>query len=222
MTLGPQFVYHGTARPIEGDRIVPAKEHGKGGYWGDTGSTRGEPAENHAWAHPDEKVAWDAAMDRKMFHVIEMGEEIEPRARVYALHPNEHQTPGNDASMAGELKAPHFDVAHPIDTMPGHQGTFPQVNWNEHVKKDTYLPGDEDANHPSHLSVQFGHKVGVLGDESRVLPTLHAAAKNEGIERAIDRSDQVAGPMKYGDYPKDDPLPGLSSTRGLGIRGRRR
>jgi hypothetical protein len=224
-SLGPQFVYHGTARPIEGDQIVPAKVHGKGSYWGTTGSSRDEPAEDHAWAHPDEHVAWDAAMDRKQHHVIEEGAEIEPRARVFALHPSPLQTPGGDKSMAGELKAPHFDIAHPLDTMPGHQGTFPQVNWNEHVTHKSgeprYLPGDEDANHPSDLSVQFGHNVGVWGEEA-AHNQLHHQARDENTERSLERSLDISGKNWFRNAStKPDMLPGMSSDDRKYMRPRR-
>lgn len=209
-----QFVYHGTARPVEGTQILPAKVHGKGSYWGNTGHGRGEPSEEHAWAIGDEHRAWEFALDRADFHIMEgaeRGEEhpIAPRARVYAVHPNEHMTSGRDSSIPGELKAPHFDISHPIDTRPGHQGTFPQVNWNKHVKGDTYLPGDEDANHPSDLSVQFGHRLGVWGEES-AHDQMHRQAREDDIHMTLDRQDAVLGTKRNGPPPNDDMLPGMS------------
>lgn len=220
-TLGPQFLYHGTTREIEG-QILPAKVHGGQSYWGATGGdVRGEASEDYAWAHPHETKTWDAAMDRTNFHYQQWDESnphpIAPRARVYAVHPNENQSPGNDVSMAGEIKSTHFKIAHPIDIMPGHQGTFPEVNWNEHVKADTYLPGDEDANHPSHLSVQFGHHAGVWGQAG--VERLHEDAKKEDIDRWLDREHSVVS--RFTHQPKPDMIPGMSTDDRKYMRPRR-
>jgi hypothetical protein len=217
--LGPQFLYHGTVHDIEG-QILPAKVHGGRSYWGDVGSERGEPAKEHAWTHPDESVAWDAAMDRVNNHYRE-GEEFAPRGRVYAAHPNAEQTPGSDKSMSGEVKSTHFDIAHQIDIMPGHQGTFPEINWNQHVKTSRpggYLPGEEDANHPSNLSAQFGHQTGYMdyihGDEKTAIGRLHETAEKEGIDRYIDRLDSRGqGEVRGPEGTQDDPLPGMGALK---------
>lgn len=210
-----QFLYHGTARPIEGDKILPASVHGKGSYWGNTGHTRGEPSENHAWAIGDEHQAWGFALDRADFDLLEHPEDadghpVSPRARVYAVHPNEHMSAGGDTSVPGEIKAPHFDIAHPLDIQPGHQGTFPGVNWNRHVDPKTYLPGDEDANHPSDESIKYGHRLGVWGAET-ANARLHEDARQDDIHQRIDRQNAVVGNgPKAGPPPQDTMLPGMS------------
>ena len=210
-SLGPQFLFHGTTRDIEG-QILPAKVHGGHSYWGETGHTRSEPSNEYAWAHPNEQVAWQAALDRVESHYVE-GEEKGPRARVYAVHPNENQSPGMDKSMAGEIKSTHFDIAHPVDTMPGRQGTFPSINWNEYTGKGQYLPGDEDTNHPSHLSVQFGHRLGVHEQEHVVQEHMQRAAHEEGMNRYMDRIDSRNVSRYNHEASKDDPLPGMPSWR---------
>jgi hypothetical protein len=212
-----QFLYHGTARDI-GERVLPAAVHGGHSYWGSTGTTRDEPARDHAWAHPNEAATWDMALDRANFHLA-TGSKVAPRARVYAVHQNHQQSPGHDTSIPGEMKAPHYDVAHPIHTMPGRQGTFPDVNWNQHVThpdgSPRWLPGDEDANHPSHLSVQFGHEHGVYGDVERAVGGLQRKAGEEGTERSIARSEEAQGPLRHDHFErgKDDPLPGMHDPR---------
>jgi hypothetical protein len=199
-----QFLYHGTAMPIEGNRLLPARVHGKGSYWGDSGSEeRGEPSQDFAWAHPDEHVAWHAAMDRVVHTSI--NQEHNPRARVYAVHPNAEQSPGHDASMSGEVKSSHFDIAHPVDTMPGRQGTFPGINWNDHV---THIHReDEDANHPSNLSAQFGHKYARWGDHWN--GPLREDAKKEDTARYLDRLDDRN--IKPRGVNRDEMLPGMST-----------
>lgn len=206
--LGPQFLYHGTAMDVEGGKVLPAKVHGKGSYWGDTGSSRGEPANQHAWAHPSEEKAWDFAHDR----VIHTSNENDwnPRARVYAVHPNEQQSPGHDSSIPGEVKAPHFDVAERIDTMPGRQGTFPDINWNNHVLHTGLFTDTEDANHPTNLSVQFGHRHGRWGDHWN--GAIREQAREEHHARAIERDEAVAG-KRRGPNEQDTMLPGMPKNR---------
>ena len=213
-SLGPQFLYHGTTREIKG-QVLPAEVHGGHSYWDTTGSTRDEPARKFAWAHPDEGVTWDAAHDRVNAHIISDAEanggEDPPlrRARVYAVKPNANQSPGHDPSLPGEVKSTHFDIVHQIDTMPGRQGTFPDVNWNEYTKgsRSRYLPGDEDANHPSNLSVQFGHRLGVHEDEAVTLA--HNEALDEDTQRALNRSDDRNVQFTHAMFErtKDTPLP---------------
>lgn len=231
--LGPQFLFHGTAQPIKGDKILPAVVHGGHSYWDDYGTERGEASREHAWAHPDENVAWTAASDRVNNHFSatqESGPHL-PRGRVYALHPNAQQSPGHDKSMAGEIKAPEFDIAHPVDIKPGHQGTFPEINWNEHVHDHTsrvgnyeVLPGEEDANHPTHLSVQFGHRAGMHGnpmegdpgEPHRAVGHLQQAARDEDLNHYIDRANAVGGALHQPRAAREDvALPGMSDPRAL-------
>lgn len=210
--LNPQqFLYHGTAMDVEGDKLLPASVHGKGSYWGDTGHTRNEPAQDYAWAHPNEATAWSFADDRLKAHLMGVPgvpEETEMRrSRVYAVHPNPEQSPGHDLSIPGEVKAPHFDVAERIDIQPGAQGTFPDINWNKYARGGgTQLPGDEDANHPTYLSEQFGHRLAVFGEEAATRRLQHAA-QDEDTTRSLAREESRTGVTRFRPTEQDTPLP---------------
>lgn len=201
-----QFLFHGTAMNVEGDKLLPASVHGKGSYWGATGGdARGEAAQDHAWAHPDENKAWQFAHDR-VIHTSNT-EDWNPRARVYAVHQNEQQSPGHDASIPGEVKAPHFDVAKRIDIMPGRQGTFPEINWNHHVVHTGLFTDDEDANHPTNLSIQFGHREGRWGGHGN--GDMRKQAHEENMNRYLDRVDALNLNRFKPELSKDTMLPGM-------------
>lgn len=50
-----------------------------------------------------------------------------------------------------------FPVRSRLDIMPGHQGTFPTVNWNRFKPADTSPAYGPDANHPSDEAIEYGH-----------------------------------------------------------------
>jgi hypothetical protein len=56
---------------------------------------------------------------------------------------------------AGEYVASHFKPTGQIDIKPGHQGTFPNLNWNQFGR----IEGN-DYNHPSPDAVATGHDYG--------------------------------------------------------------
>lgn len=208
--LNPQqFLFHGTASDIKGDKILPAKVHGEHSHWGEAGSEWGEPSHDHAWAHPDEKKTWEFAHDRVIVS------DNHPRARVYAVKPNDQMTPGN-GGVKGEFKAPHFDVAHPVDIMPGRQGTFPEINWNNHVRTMSKFPEDEDANHPKDVSVRFGHGDS-WGDHWN--GPMREAARTEDMHRYMQHLDDRNIKSKYS--PPEPTLPGMVNKDQFGPRGSR-
>jgi hypothetical protein len=208
--LGPQFLYHGTDVDIKDDQILPAKVHGGESNWGDTGSSYGEPSNEHAWAHPSEAKTWEFAKDRVNYHYGMDGDAPGRRARVFAVKPNEQMTPGG-RGVAGEYKAPHFDIAHPIDIQPGHQGTFPEVNWNKHALDGGHaLPGEGDANHPTDDEVKYGHRHGAWAGQGE--QRIRQDARNEDDAHYLrSLSDRNIAP-RYRDN-RDQPLPGMMNER---------
>ena len=64
---------------------------------------------------------------------------VRPRVHVYEVAPHPQQQPGT--LHRDEVVAPYFDVVQRHDNPPplnGHyiQGSFPEVNWNEHVEQN--------------------------------------------------------------------------------------
>lgn len=210
-----QFLYHGTTSDIKGGKILPAKVHGGHSHWGAAGAEWGEPSHDHAWVHPDENLAWSIAMDRSIHTANTNSDHETPRARVYAVKPNEQMTPGS-GGVAGEFKAPHFDIAHPVDVMPGRQGTIPGVNWNNHVTTTSRFPDDEDANHPRNNSVLFGHD-NSWGDHWN--GPMRKAAQDEDIQRYMQRLDDRNIKPKFRPDP-EQPLPGMMNERQFTRLGR--
>ena len=202
-----QFLFHGTATEIPGNKVLPAKVHGGTSHWGDTGATRREPANKYAWAVPDEERAWKFAHDRVIHTSNE--EDWNPRARVYAVKPNSRMSPGHDRSIPGEIKAPSFTIAERRDIMPGRQGTFPEINWNNHVLHTGAFSDDEDANHPKDNSVTYGHRLGSWGDHWN--GPMMRAARDEDNQHYMQRLDDRNIKPKF--EPKPDTLPGMMNDK---------
>jgi hypothetical protein len=147
---GGQF-FHGAYKKVEDTHIRPAKVHGKGSTWGSANSARGEAAHDFAWAHPDEKVAWNFAAQRSSIGATE-------RPVVHTVTPdNNLTTPGQDSSAKGEVKNPEgFKITGQSDIAPGRQGTFPDINWHQFA--DQRKLSTWEANHPSDHAIKYGHE----------------------------------------------------------------
>ena len=160
--------FHGTVHDIGiGGRILPARESGKSNYKGTMGYA-GQRSDRHAYATEDESEAWEFA-NRKVDRSTEQAlrQEQRPpasqRARVYevAAHPMmrkgvyhpEHPLHRTDVNSVQEWIAPHYKVTAVHDIMPGRQGTFPTINWNQFSSAVSF----SDANHPTDEEVEHGH-----------------------------------------------------------------
>lgn len=178
MTLNPDQFFHGTTHNIKGGTVRPANDVGKtvSEYAaGDPGNLSGG---DHAFAiRNDERYAWHAA---STFH------RKGGRARVYEVEPAGDMKPGpwnkehpnfqrhlaeQDVSPAqiGATKSQDewasrsgFKVKSQIDTMPGRQGTFPTINWNQFKKSPS--PSNPDANHPDDNQIKWGGLGGLPDD----------------------------------------------------------
>lgn len=87
------------------------------------------------------------------------------RVRVHTVAPNPRMKPGvynrahpnfrSDQVDLKEFVAPSFRSTGVIDTMPGRQGTFPNINWNQFASSKVDYA--QDANHPDDESISDGH-----------------------------------------------------------------
>lgn len=175
MSLNPsQFkgpLYHGTTYDLQGKDIKPAARvsHPNMSVWGDLGHS-GQQSKDHAFATESEDTAWQFASQAGMMKRSEAVRGYLPptvqvgRVRVHEVAPHPLMRPGvyhadHPAHDGGEdlqeWVAPSFRSKGTIDTMPGRQGTFPQLNWNQF--KSDRAGYAEDANHPSDQDISMGH-----------------------------------------------------------------
>lgn len=145
--------FHGTASHIS-DAVRPGAQVGKT-VWGRTGESHGQPSEEHAFATSDEDEAWKFAR-------YAGGADKSRRARVYTVAPHpdmkvgvhhpEHAEYSPDLGEIHEYVAPEFKVTGRHDIAPGHQGTFPTINWHQFSHPD--IVGD--PNHPTQQETEEG------------------------------------------------------------------
>lgn len=167
MSDRPSEFFHGTTHDIAGGYIVPANQSGKS-QWGTQGYG-GQMSSQHAFATESESIAWDfgtqaGAMKRSE---AEHGYSDAPdRVRVHQVAPNPLMKPGvyhpahpnYNTYEGGNLKewvAPKFRSTGTIDIKPGHQGTFPSLNWHQFASKN--LDWGQDVNHPHDQDIDEGH-----------------------------------------------------------------
>lgn len=189
--LNPQQFFHGTTYDVS-DKVLPAKTAGTkvSGY------SEGDPGDlsqgDHAFAiRNDEDYAWRAAIQ---FH------NNGGRPRVYTVDPAPDMKPGpwnkehRDFSYHVASRVNHsdpealhqdewaskegFNVTGRVDIAPGHQGTFPQLNWNQFRGEGH---GGYDANHPSDAVIKWG-KFGNPPDDLDVA----RAAPRRGVDWSTD------------------------------------
>lgn len=151
--------FHGTVHDIGvGHYVLPGKTTGKRNMPPSKGYARQRSAD-HAYAAENEARAWDFADQRAMNSRIQAGREghsspSAQRARVYEVAPHpmmrkgvyhsDHPDHVPDNGADQEWIAPKYKVIGVHDTKPGHQGTFPNINWNQF----SIVSGISDANHP--------------------------------------------------------------------------
>lgn len=168
--------FHGTSHDIVGGRILPAIQHDFT-VWGATGNVLGQPSHDHAFATSDEDTAWTFAKGAQAHHQI--WDENDPnrnnRPRVYSVHPHPEMRPGTYEQFH-EYIAPHYDVKDRIDIMPGQQGTFPTLNWNQFRDKANWDSDQHDFNHPTDTEITYGHQ------SSSDLLAADDKAKDESIQ----------------------------------------
>lgn len=162
--------FHGTVHDIGvGRHVLPARASGVHNKPGSKGYAM-QRSDRHAYASESEAKAWDFAETRSMTSRLKAGEQgfshspSSHRARVYEVaphpmmrkgvyhadHPKHDPQSGDDR----EWIAPQYKVKAVHDIMPGRQGTFPSINWNQFSS----VVGISDANHPSNDDLEMGHE----------------------------------------------------------------
>lgn len=166
MPLNPgQFkgpLYHGTTHDIDGRDIVPAKKLDEAkSVWKDHGHS-GQKSANHAFATEDEGTAWEFGSQAGMMK--RAGGPQPDRVRVHEVAPHPLMRPGvfhadhpahNGGEDLKEWVAPSFRSKGTIDIMPGRQGTFPTLNWNQF--RGEHSGYWSDMNHPTDDDIAEGH-----------------------------------------------------------------
>lgn len=196
-------LYHGTGHEVApGDSIMPGATYGKSSFRHVGPGPRGVAHSKSAFATTKESEAWHFANTAATKHG--------GRARVYEVEPHPEMQPGlynpahptykrRTSSHGGvswaEWASPSFKpTGRTVDTMPGHQGTFPQLNWKQFAKADGSAFRDH-VNHPDPKDVQDGHPWSQMRKD----------------HDDVDWAEAEAGHGPYGaDYKKPPPpeLPG--------------
>lgn len=115
--------FHGTTAQLEvGDRIHPGDQ-----------AILDEAGKLNASATTVEDEAWVYAESKETVGG--------PRPRVYEVVPAGDEPAKRLGPQRGEVNSPAFKVVGVVDTQPGAQGTFPEVNWAKYSPSIT-------ANHP--------------------------------------------------------------------------
>lgn len=189
----PETLYHGTIHPLEGDTLVPGKKFGATNLGVDPHKHHGQSRHDWVSATDSEDKAWTFATGASGLST----DAVKPRTRVHVLEPHpdtkigvEHidhpvlqkafaENAWKKPDISGEHVAPSFRVRETLDTRPGWQGTFPQLNWNQFAAKG--LRGYHDMNHPS------DHRDDWEGFRQRQLGKELAGEKNAAISEGQGR-----------------------------------
>lgn len=176
--------YHGSNTEFEpGDELKPPSETGNS-YWaqhyGDTSdkvysvgtgqiSTRNVQDSikergfdfgnmtSRPLAEQAERMAWTFATQR-------VSARPNRRSAVYKVKPVDPQM-GDQADIPGEVYSPRATVRSRIDIMPGRQGTFPELNWNQFAKNleartedaPFYVPWHEEDSSGEYVLMDHNH-----------------------------------------------------------------
>lgn len=149
-------LFHGSVSDLRGTHLVPG-QYGGASAAQDEWKHHGQSKNDYVSATNDESKAWHFADLASAQRLGRTG-----RTRVYEVEPNEQTKIGIEnldhpvlqqafrekwwkkPQPAGEHVAPSFRVIAQHDIKPGHQGTFPTINWNQFKAKGKV----GDANHP--------------------------------------------------------------------------
>jgi hypothetical protein len=148
----PNKTFHGTDSAIPGDKVLPASVHGGHTTWGTTGSHSGQSSKDNTFSTPNESEAWEWAGKG---YGRRNPRDPSVRRTVYEVAPGPRARWGTE--IAGEVVADHHTITGRQDIMPGRQGTFPDLNWNQFKGSENDEYDEVDVNHPSDSAVKYGH-----------------------------------------------------------------
>lgn len=210
--------FHGTTHDLQGPDILPSVQHGRS-VWGNLGHS-GQRADSHAFATESEDVAWQFASQAGMMtRAREPSPGVTGRVRVHTVAPNPLMRRGvfhaehpahNGGDDLKEWVAPAFRVTGTIDTMPGRQGTFPSLNWNQFKKPA--MGYEDDLNHPTDRQISVGtSRAGNywhqhwsdFSDQRNVPPGVNTSVVDEH-QRDLFSGDTVGDHVEMDDSPVGD------------------
>lgn len=194
MSRSDQF-FHGTTHDV-GERVLPASKAGVpvSGYTeGDPGNLSGG---DHAFAvRNDEDYAWRAALrfhsngQRPRVYKVEPADDMKPgpwnkEHRDFYQHVSERMNVSDPSALHQDEWASRtgFKVTGQHDIAPGHQGTFPSLNWNQFKRNGPKV--GPDANHPSDSLIKWGGLGGIPDD----LDVARAEPKRPSLDWRNDKA----------------------------------
>jgi hypothetical protein len=136
-----------------------------------------------------------------------MGIHSDRRTRVYTVAPHPEMKRGVYHGMYKEHVAPSFNVEDRIDTMPGHQGTFPSINWKQF---EQFVPNPEgiprDVNHPTPHQVEHGMTAPRPERMARLAVVAKASIpnRNQVSGNQMDLFSGRTAAEHHADYPDTD------------------
>lgn len=176
MSLNPQQFFHGTTHAIKDTHVRPGWDVDKDPSEYSMGDPGDMSEGDHAFVSEDEHHAWRIANTVRQGpgrpRVYSTGDAPDkkpgpwnpqhPNFLEHAEldHPDPQYAPTKDqiheeimtASLPEWGSKTGFPVRERIDIMPGHQGTFPNINWKRYSEGIT----NASANHPNDTMVQYG------------------------------------------------------------------
>jgi hypothetical protein len=138
--LSPQQFHGSTHDFAPGDKVLPNDQVGAHSDSRSGAKAYATTHEDTAWSF----AGWNAKRGK--------------RPRVFTVTPGPNAKSGFDPKenrSTGEVEADHFTVTGAHDTQPGHQGTFPQLNWAQFSTRHDDHAGFS-VNHPDPGEEDFG------------------------------------------------------------------
>lgn len=167
MTRTEQFLHGTKGGPDIGGAVLPGRKVGRNNWPGYRTVGR-QPSSNYVFTTKDEKTAWRFA---DADWSAGMGNISPARSRVLVVEPSADMKPGSHNpehrwhrkdrhQNLEEYVSSSAKVTGAIDIMPGRQGTFPHLNWNQFAARPRGM--NDEFNHPDAMQEETGHPGGKM------------------------------------------------------------